>query len=93
MTNSKSVVQFVRIQQFSGFLRQTSNLYTLFFPDREPETEKREDLAEQTRPEERNAEEQAKVANSIGVQQDMKLEAGQMLVFRTGKYTEGSGGC
>lgn len=58
---------------------QTSNLYTLFFPEREPEQEKREDYAEQMEQEQAKAEELAGVAESSGAQQDIELEAGEML--------------
>ena len=57
---------------------QTSNLYTLFFPEREPEQEKKEDHAEHTEPETVKAEELAGAAESTGAQQDVELEAGEM---------------
>ena len=57
---------------------QTSNLYTLFFPEREPEQEKKEDHAEQTEPEQGDAKELAEAVESTGVQQDVELEAGEM---------------
>ena len=57
---------------------QTSNLYTLFFPEREPEQEKTEDHAEQTEPEQGDAKELAEAVESTGVQQDVELEAGEM---------------
>ena len=58
---------------------QTSNLYTLFFPERESEQEKRKDHAEKAEPVQENAEELAGATESTGAQQEVKLEAGEVL--------------
>ena len=58
---------------------QTSNLYTLFFPEYEPEQEKREDHAERTEPEQGKAEKMADASESTEVPQDVEPETGEML--------------